>query len=204
MNYLDFRNSLVELGCFSINQAKAVCPNLSPDSITRWIKKGYIVKLRQGYYAFKEVLSNRDFAFYISNKIYNPSYVSFHTALSFYGMIPESVSVITAATTLKTAEFDNDFGLYKYHKISSSLFWGYDLKPFGSKTIMFASPEKALLDLLYLYPFYDSPDELSSLRLDEDYMEEDFDVNLFLEYASKFGSKSLSHRGEMLVKTYGI
>ncbi|MDH6306734.1 hypothetical protein M2459_001968 [Parabacteroides sp. PF5-5] len=32
--------------------------------------------------------------------------------------------------------------------------FGYELKPMAdSRTIQFATPEKALLDLLYLYPF---------------------------------------------------
>ena len=42
---------------------------------------------------------------------------------------------------------------------------------------MIATPEKALLDLLYLYSFYDSINELEELRLDEEYMLEDFNNN---------------------------
>lgn len=42
-----------------------------------------------------------------------------------------------------------------------------------NRIIQFASSEKALLDLLYLYPFYDNEQELEELRLDEDYLHDD-------------------------------
>ena len=35
--------------------------------------------------------------------------------------------------------------------------FGYELKPMANnRIILFATPEKALLDLLYLYPFYNN------------------------------------------------
>jgi len=37
----------------------------------------------------------------------------------------------------------------------------------GNLSIKIATPEKALLDLLYLYPFYNTEQEMLLLRLDE-------------------------------------
>ncbi len=85
-------------------------------------------------------------------------------------MIPEAVIEITAVSSLKTVEFQNSFALYSYKKVREDLIFGYELKPFRDRVILFAYPEKALLDLLYLYPFYDSHDEMKNLRLDEEYM----------------------------------
>jgi hypothetical protein len=85
------------------------------------------------------------------------------------------------------------------------LLFGYDAKPFlNGRTLLFAQPEKALLDLLYLYPFYDTQQEMEELRLDEDFMQEDFNVLLFNEYAEKFHSKALGKRAKLLLKTYDI
>jgi len=41
------------------------------------------------------------------------------------------------------------------------------------RSILFAFPEKALLDLLYLYPFYNTEAEIENLRLDNDYLAND-------------------------------
>ena len=72
---------MYELGCFGIYQVLAWQPDFDRNNLTRWVKKNYLVKLRQGYYAFSEHKSKPDFAMYIS----------LHTASSFYGMIPEAV-----------------------------------------------------------------------------------------------------------------
>ena len=139
------------------------------NNLTRWVKQGYLVKLRQGYYSFPEYLGKSDFALYLSKRIYKPSYISLHTALAFYGIIPEAVTQITAVSSLKTATFVNDFGDFSYIKIKKELLFGYELKPFGDHTIQFAYPEKAILDLLYLYPFYNTEKEMEALRMDEYY-----------------------------------
>ena len=144
------------------------------------------MKLRQGYYSFPELRGHSNFAFYLSNRIYKPSYISLHSVLAFYGIIPEAVTQITAVSSLKTAGFQNDFGVYTYKKVREDLFFGYELKPFGDKSILFAHPEKALLDLLYLFPFYDSSEELDDLRLDEDYIANELDCRRLDEYAARF------------------
>jgi predicted transcriptional regulator of viral defense system len=204
MNFLEFRKEFFEVGCFSTHQVLAWSPNFQSNNLTRWTKQRLLVKLRQGLYAFPEYLNSRDFALYISNRIYKPSYISFHTALAFYGIIPEAVVQITAASSLKTAEFTNDLGTYTYKKLREELIFGYELMSFGERTIQFATPEKALLDLLYIYPFYNSPAEMEELRLDEDYMQSELDRNRLAEYTERFESKALSNRVRIMMNTYGV
>jgi hypothetical protein len=120
-------------------------------------------------------------------------------------MIPEAVVQLTSVTSLKTASFNNDFGEYSYKNVKERLMFGYELKPTAdNRTIQFATPEKALLDLLYLYPFYDSEQELEELRLDEDYLHDDLNKDLLMEYCTKFQSKALNHRVKLLFKTYDL
>lgn len=205
MNYLDFRNQMFDTGCFNINQIYAWKPDFNRNNIVRWTKKGLLTKLRQGYYTFPEYKSKPDFALYFANRIYRPSYVSLHTALAFYGMIPEAVVQITSVTSLKTAEFTNDFGEYSYKSIRENLIFGYDLKPFADgRTLQMAKPEKALLDLLYLYPFYNTQQELENLRLDEDFMQDELNKKLMEEYLIQFNNKSLETRVQQLINTYRL
>jgi len=204
MNFLGFRDEFFEIGCFSTHQVYAWHSDFDKNNLTRWTKQRLLIKLRQGYYAFPEYISQRDFSLYVSNRIYKPSYISLHTALAFYGMIPEAVVQITAVSSLKTAEFASDFGTYTYKKVRDELIFGYDLLSFGNRTIQFATPEKALLDLLYLYPFYDTHKEMEELRLDEDYMQNDFNVERLTEYAGRFGSKALDKRIKIMKETYEL
>jgi predicted transcriptional regulator of viral defense system len=205
MSYIEFRQNMFELACFNINQIYTWKPDFDRNNLTRWIKKGYLIRLKQGYFAFPEYKRKADYAFYFANRIYRPSYISLHTALSFYGMIPESVVQITSVTSLKTASFTNDFGEYSYKSIKKNGMFGYELKPMADgRTLQFASPEKALLDLLYLYPFYNTEQELEELRLDEYFLQEDLKLELFLNYCSRFQNKALEQRVKLLIKTYGL
>jgi predicted transcriptional regulator of viral defense system len=205
MNYLDFRKKMFDLACFSIHQVYAWQPDFDRNNFVRWTRKGLLVRLRQGYYTFPEYKSKRDFGYYFANRMYRPSYVSLHSALSFYGMIPEAVVQITSVTTLKTAVFNNDFGTFSYKSMREELMFGYDLKPIADgRTVQLANPEKALLDLLYLYPFYSSETELEELRLDDDFMHEDFDRKRMEEYAGEYKNKALEKRIKLLVNTYGL
>jgi hypothetical protein len=120
-------------------------------------------------------------------------------------MIPEAIIRITAVSSLKRATFENRFGTFIYQQIAADLLFGYDMKPFpNNRTLLFAQPEKALLDLLYLYPFYNTEQEMIELRIDEDFLEHDFDVQRFIEYAGKFNSKALSKRADLFLKTYNL
>lgn len=115
-------------------------------------------------------------------------------------MIPEAVVQIISVTTLKAASFANNFGEYSYKNIKENLLFGYDLKPMvDNRTIQFATPEKALLDLLY-----NSEQELKELRLDEDYMQNDLNKDLLMDYCDKFQSKALFRRVKLLLKVYGL
>jgi predicted transcriptional regulator of viral defense system len=205
MNFLEFKDKVFPLACFSIHQVYAWKPGFDRNNLTRWVQKGYLVRLRQGYFAFPEYKGKNDYTFYFANRIYRPSYISLHTALAFYGIIPEAVVQITSITSLKTASFANDFGEYAYRNVKERLMFGYELKPIANQlAIQFASAEKALLDLLYLYPFYNTMQEMEALRLDEDYLHNDLKKELLLEYAATFQSKALNHRVKLLLKTYGL
>ena len=205
MNYLEFKNKMYDLGCFNIHQVYAWAPGFDRNNFVRWANKGLLIRLRQGYYTFAEFKSKPDFRLYFANRIYRPSYVSLHTALAFYGIIPEAVVQITSVTTLKTISFNNVFGEYIYKSIKENLLFGYELKPIADgRTIQLARPEKALLDLLYLYPFYNTVNELEELRLDEDFLHDDLNLNLLREYLLKFKNKALESRIQILIKAYGL
>ena len=128
-------------------------------------------------------------------------------------MIPEAVTKITSVTTLKTTNFENKFGQYSYQSVKPDMFFGYKpvlLAPNTAvvnspqQTWLLALPEKALLDLLYLYPFYDTEEELEQLRLDDYYMTEELNLDRLAEYQQRIGNKALDCRVEKLLKVYKL
>jgi predicted transcriptional regulator of viral defense system len=205
MNFIEFRRKMFDLACFNVNQVYAWDPGFNRNNLVRWINNGLIIRLRQGFYTFPEYIGKPDYPLWFANRIYKPSYISLHTALAFYGMIPEAVMQITSVTSLKTALFPNTFGEYSYKSVKAELIFGFDLKPMtDGRALSFATPEKALLDLLYLYPFYDTEQDMVDLRLDDGFINEDLNRDLLEEYTSRFENKALEKRISQLIKIYGL
>ena len=205
MDFLTFRERMYPMGCFNINQVLLWEKDFDRNNLTRWCKKGLLEKLRNQYYAFPEYHQMPDFSRYVANRIYTPSYISLHSALSFYGMIPEEVVQLTSVTTLKTAKFNNPFGTFHYQNVKTNLFFGYEIKMMqNGRGLMFATPEKALLDLLYLNPYYKTEQDMEELRLDEDYMQSELNRVRLAEYLSRVDSKALEERVKTLLKVYDL
>ena len=196
---------MFDLVCFSNDQVYSWQPGFDRNNLSRWIKKGLLIRLRQGYFTFPEFKGKPDYPWYFANRMYRPSYISLHSALSFHGIIPESVIQITSVTSLKTAYFVNLFGEFSYKTIKKELMYGYDLKTMSDgRTLQIADPEKAISDLLYLYPEYSTTQDMLNLRLDEEYLQNDLKKNLLHEYISQFKSKTLEKRVNQLFIAYGL
>jgi predicted transcriptional regulator of viral defense system len=205
VNYIEFKDKMFDLACFSNDQVYAWQPGFDRNNLSRWTKKGLLIRLRQGYFTFPEYKSKPDYAWYFANRMYRPSYISLHSALSFYGIIPESVIQITSASALKTAYFVNPFGEYSYKTIKKELMFGFILKTIpDGRTLQIAEPEKALADLLYLYPEYQTIHDMLDLRLDDEYLGNELKKDLLREYISLFKSRSLEKRANQLFLGYGL
>lgn len=203
MNYLEFREQWYAVGCFNIYQIRAWRPDFDRINLFHWVKKGYLSKLRQDWYAFSDLKGNPETARYVAQRIYTPSYISLHTALSFYGIIPEAVTVVTSVTSNRPTTYSNEFGEFSYQTVKPALFFGYKsmpLSPHGRYLLAF--PEKAILDLLYLYPQYNTEEALLDLRFDDYWMQEELDCDKLLAFSAQSGVKALQSRVKLLLKTY--
>ena len=132
-----------------------------------WVRDGRLVRVRKGLYALERPHRKVDpDPFVISNRLVMPSYVSLESALHFHEMIPDVVQGVTAVTTGRVAEFETPLGRYLFHHVMEERFWGagYAGVARGQRALV-ASPEKALLDLLYLTPGSDDRAYISQLRL---------------------------------------
>lgn len=205
MNFQNFREEFFNQISFTSNQVQAWYPGFDKNNLGRWVKKNYIIKLRNGYYTFKEYMAAQNIQLYLANRIYRPSYISLHTALSFHGLIPESVTQTTSVSTLKTSGIRNNVGIFSYKNVKPQLFFGYEQLPYlDGKSILMATPEKALIDLLYLYPFYNNKKEFLELRLDEDIIAETINPERFLSLLDRTQNAALKKRAKLLLEVYNI
>lgn len=109
-------------------------------------KAGLIVFVKKGLWAFPKRMNSLLLPRYCAAPF--ASYVSLQTALYQHDMIMQVPAVTYAVTVARTKRFTTALGEVSLHHIDPSFFFGYDVDP---KTgIAMATPEKALLDFLYL------------------------------------------------------
>lgn len=144
-------------------------------------EKSLFMKLRNGLYALRTHLPSE---YVIANKLYTPSYISLETALSYYGVIPETVYAITSVTTKITREFETPWLVFAYHKIKKSAYTGYAQIKEQSKVVLMAEPEKALVDYLYFV-------DLKHKGLNDRLELKELSRKKVEAYAKLFGRKSL-------------
>lgn len=146
--------------------------DVDPASVRRQLSRltasGRLLQLRRGLYALAPPYQKvKPHPFLVANHIVRPSYVSLQSALAHHGMIPEYVPVVTSVTTSRPGMWNTALGDFEYRHIKKELFFGYHMEDLaGGQTALVATPEKALLDLLYLQPGSDRPAYLQELRLE--------------------------------------
>lgn len=152
MKWVEIEKRLEEKGIaiFTVSEFRRVM-DLSETAaqklLERYAKRGLLTRLKQGMYI---VTDNSPSSFALSNRLYRPSYISFESALSYYQIIPETVYAVTAATTKPTRNFEVAGKAFIYHKIKERAYTGYGPTRIGDEVILLASPEKAVVDYLYL------------------------------------------------------
>ena len=151
-------------------------------------KKDALKTIKSGKYSFNDVDE-----FVIGAYAYWPSYVSFLSAISYYGYSDNTPKKILYATTRNSREFDN----FKYVRFSKKRFFGY----LSVGDIVIADKEKAFIDSL-LFPKY----SLGIKHVHECFEKaiKEIDVKKIVDYALKLNVKSVIRRLGYLLEKLGI
>lgn len=197
MKYNDFKKQ-IKSSMFSSQDIRLLSLKVFAYQLTLWQKQGYIIKLKNGLYAFEDSLNGiapEDAA----QKLYSPSYISLEKALSYYGFIPEMVYAITSVTPKTTRRINNKIGSYIYRHIKPELFFGYSQTAANKTQAPIAEPEKAILDFIYFNSAnIKNMSDIEGFRLNKDAVKETINPKKMKAYAGRFGSKKI----DMLVKDY--
>lgn len=118
--------------------------------IKRTIQRGYLIPVRRDLYLIKNSKKLSLNSFEIATIIYGPSYVSFESALSYHGWIPEAVRTTTCACVKRSKEFETPVGIFSYEHIPIKAFsFGVEQHQQDGLTLFIAAPVKALADIIY-------------------------------------------------------
>ncbi len=147
--------SLEHYGIIPVNYATIInglSDYRSPkDKVSRLEKSGTLIRLKKGLYVVSPSVSGKAISVeLIANNIYGPSYISFESALSFHGLIPERTYTMKSAAAKRRKHYHTPLGDYEYITVPENYF------PVGlqqniiddSCAFIIAGPEKAICDLI--------------------------------------------------------
>jgi predicted transcriptional regulator of viral defense system len=134
---------------FTTNDLRILWVEQNPDalksSVKYFVDTGKLQRLKKGFYALPSGYE----IFELAQKLIAPSYISLETALQKHGIIFQYSSSITSL-----APYNRIFTIQKqrfqYHAMKKEFL----LNPVGileEKNYLFASPERAICDFVYLY-----------------------------------------------------
>lgn len=130
-----------------INNSYDACHSL----VKRLASEGILVKIKNDLYVIKQSLRNDlPEKFELAALIWGPSYISFESALSYHGWIPEAVYTTSSACTKKGKNSETPLGLFSYEHIPADAF-AAGLHHYVDDKISFliAEPWKAIGDTIY-------------------------------------------------------
>lgn len=154
MRYLCGMNRLSALG--GVPVSASVVASFYPDikaankKVAQLEHEGSLIRLKRGLYVVSPQISGcRLSTCLMANEIYAPSYVSMHSALRHWGLIPEAVVAMQSMTTKHSRCFENPFGRFEYVRVDREVFpIGVTQSVECGVRFFIASAEKALCDLV--------------------------------------------------------
>jgi predicted transcriptional regulator of viral defense system len=158
-------------------------------TLNRLVKSGVLIRLKRGIYQpeFQEPELEKT-----ANELYYPSYLSFESALSRYGILSQIPATLTFATAKKSKKLYLMDREIEYRQLKKDYFFGYML----DNGIYIAEPEKALLDQLYMISRGKTSNDMSEWSL------VNLKKNKFIQYSKKF-PKSVQKKAKKLTLGFG-
>jgi predicted transcriptional regulator of viral defense system len=158
-------------------------------ALNRLVSSGVLIRLKRDVYqpAFQSLELEK-----VANELYYPSYLSFESALSRYGILSQIPYTLTFATTKRSKKLTLDTREVVYRQLKKEYFFGYIL----DNGICVAEPEKALLDQIYMISKGKISSDISEWSLVA------LKKGKFLQYSRKF-PKTLYSKINELISRFG-
>jgi len=109
---------------------------------------GQVVRLKRGVWGLPDRLDPLQVPAHLTAP--QSCYVSLQSAMFFHGMISQIPNVVYAVSPARTRRWDTPLATVSIHHVAPAFFFGFETVNSGK--VKMATPEKALLDCLYLSP----------------------------------------------------
>jgi len=116
--------------------------------LARLAASGQMIRLRRGVWALPNRVDPLALPEYLTCPF--PAYVSLQSALYLHGAISQMPAVTYAVSLARTRRFTTPLGTVSVHHVKPAFFFGFE--DAGRSGGRLATPEKALIDFLYLTP----------------------------------------------------
>jgi predicted transcriptional regulator of viral defense system len=123
----------------------AVGPANASQIMVRLARHGYVLRIKRGLWA---LAGTEPMAIVPYLTAPFPAYISLQSALYHHGMISQIPDVLYCVSLARTRRYRTPLGTISVHHVPDTLFYGYER--IGNGAFGMATPEKALLDFLYL------------------------------------------------------
>jgi len=127
---------------WSQTQVKNIISKLTAD--------GWLIRLKRGLYTISD-LSNRGFLslspYVVANLLVAESYVSFESALSYYGMFDQLTDKVISISQTRYKTVQLNATEYSFVNIQEKWFFGWQEVVIDAQTVRIATIEKALIDM---------------------------------------------------------
>lgn len=178
----------------SRGKAYEVLRRLKAEDLVRPVQAGKYLLL--GFQP-EQVLSN---PFFIATRLAHPAYVSFWSALHFYGLTEQVPRTVFVATTRKRRPLNFDGARFVFVHIAPYKFFGYQRERVGDLPVLVAEMEKALVDSLDQPRYAGGLPEVAKALYQA---HERLDLERLVEYANRMRNRSLCSRLGYLLELFG-
>lgn len=147
-------NSINQLyfGYEDIARVLKISPASARVSASRYVRLGLLMRLKRNIYVPKErwQTTSREERFTLANLGQTPSYISLMTALDYHEITTQfQRGIIESVAVKRTKEISLNGNVFRYTKVSRASYFGF----IRQQQFFIATPEKALLDAIYLMSF---------------------------------------------------
>ena len=174
--------SKLYFGYEDIAKVLGISPASARVEAHRFVKYGILLRIKRNLYILRSVWQglSQEERFAIANIIQVPSYVSFMSALEYYGITTQVLrDFVESVSQKRTKEVSVGDVIFNYSKIKRELYFGFIRKG----NFFIAEPEKAFLDGLYMSSLGRYKFDISSIDFDK------FDIKKLKAFSLRYPKK---------------
>lgn len=163
------------------------------------VQNGWLIRLKKGLYLVVTDISTLGFAdvsdLVIAQALKEDAYISFESALQYYGLFDQMLARVDAVTIETTKSYKVQQTTYSFSSIKKELFFGFTQVLINNQKINIAEKEKAVLDMLY----FRSSGYTTSLVMEKltEYRDQ-FDFKRLKRYSGRFSLTMVRKVGFLL------